>query len=447
MHKNSTLVGKYIIMLAASALFSFSTQAQIPQTETTSPKLRFASPVLVSGTGGQLNATYKFSDVIPGVDAFVKIEKINNGAKLVNIDDSTLGYYNAWQPTVGGPGTYGSSSITWSIAFKTTSGSGYTFPIMDLTAVDIDGDNQRVREFIDMEGQSSWDVPTVVPTLLSISYINSPGSENENDNQNGSSTVLHVLGPVTNRTDIDTASLDVKMNYHFLNQSNLTVTIGSQVDNNGTTGGIATDRYSSLYFKSTSNAIKLLAVAYRAFDVTLNNNKVNLLWITGVETGSDYFEVERSFDQTNFSTIGMILGAQSNNSISNQYSFKDDSPELLKHTVIYYRLKDVNPDGKFTYSVVKTVRINAMAAKPFVKASPNPYIDKLNINFVSDVTGKGEVRLISASGNLVKITASSITKGYNNILLQDLQSQAPGLYIANIMINDKVVASVKVLKQ
>jgi hypothetical protein len=65
----------------------------------------------------------------------------------------------------------------------------------------------------------------------------------------------------------------------------------------------------------------------------------------------------------------------------------------------------------------------------------------------ADVTGKGEVRLISASGNLVKITASSITKGYNNILLQDLQSQAPGLYIANIMINDKVVASVKVLKQ
>ena len=103
------------------------------------------------------------------------------------------------------------------------------------------------------------------------------------------SSVLHVLGPVTNRTDIDTASLDVKMNYHFINQSNITVTIGSQVDNNGTTGGIATDRYSSLYFKSTSNVIKLLPVAYRAFDVTLNNNKVNLLWITGVETGKRLF--------------------------------------------------------------------------------------------------------------------------------------------------------------
>ena len=65
--------------------------------------------------------------LLPGVDAFVKIEDIKNGAKLVNIDDSTFGYYDAWQPIVGGPGTYGSSYIKWDIEFKTTSGSIYTF--------------------------------------------------------------------------------------------------------------------------------------------------------------------------------------------------------------------------------------------------------------------------------------------------------------------------------
>ena len=75
-------------MLTASALFSFSTQAQ-----TTSPKLRFASPVLVSGTSGQVNATYKFSDVIPGVDA-CKVHKLT---MVQNWLISTL--FNAWQPT------------------------------------------------------------------------------------------------------------------------------------------------------------------------------------------------------------------------------------------------------------------------------------------------------------------------------------------------------------
>ena len=116
----------------------------------------------------------------------------------------------------------------------------------------------------------------------------------------------------------------------------------------------------------------------------------------------------------------------------------------MNHKVIYYRLKKVDVYGKFIYSVVKMVRI---ITKAFVRISPNPYMDKLNVNFESDVSGHGEVRLISASGNLVKIAASTITKGYNSIQLQDLNSQAPGLYIANIIINGKVVESLKVLKQ
>ena len=197
----------------------------------------------------------------------------------------------------------------------------------------------------------------------------------------------------------------------------------------------------------TGRVYSVLPVTYHTFDATLNNNAVNLSWITDAETGNDHFEVERSFDQTNFSTVGIILGAQSGNGISNQYSFKDGAPELLNHTVIYYRLKQVDADEKFTYSVVKIVRINTVVTKAFVQVSPNPYMDKLNVNFVSDAGGNAEVRLISASGNLVKITASAITKGYNNIQLQDLHSQAPGLYIANIIINGKVVASLKVLKQ
>ena len=441
MDKNSTPAGKCIILLIVVTFFSLSfTQAQ------TTPQLRFASPVLVSGTDGQEHATYKFSNVITGVDAFVEIEDIDNGATLVNIDDSTLGYYDAWQPTIGGPGTYGTSSIKWSIEFKTTSGAEYKFPLMDLTAVDIDGDNVRLREFIDMNGQSGFDVPTVIPSLLSISYINGDdngdGDDGDDDNGDANTQNLHVLGPVANRTGIDTTSLDVKMNYHFINQSKIEVTIGAEVDDNGTTGGIATDRYSSLYFKSTSNDLTILPVTYRAFDAILADKTVNVSWISDARAGNGHFEVQRSFDQTNFSTIGIVLGAQS----GNQYSFKDASPALVNHAVVYYRLKQVDADPNFTYSVVRMVRINTVT-KAFVQVSPNPYMDKLNVNFVSDAAGNAEVRLTSASGNLVKITTSSVIKGYNNIQLQDLYAQAPGVYIATIIVNNKSVASLQVIKQ
>ena len=54
---------------------------------------------------------------------------------------------------------------------------------------------------------------------------------------------------------------------------------------------------------------------------------------------------------------------------------------------------------------------------------------------------------VTLTNNLIKIAAKSITKGYNNIQLQDLNSHAPGLYIASVIINGTVVASLKVLKQ
>ena len=138
MNSKSTLVGKYIIILSTFTLASiFSSQAQTLNF----PKLRFIQPKLISGTDGQKHATYKFSNVVDGVDAFIEIKQLKNGAILKNIDDSTLGYYEAWQPTVGGPSSVGTSYIEWELSFKTSAGADYTFPIMDLSAIDIDGDN------------------------------------------------------------------------------------------------------------------------------------------------------------------------------------------------------------------------------------------------------------------------------------------------------------------
>src|ERR1017187_2777855 len=134
MNRNSTFRLKCILLTLITILsFSFI-QAQ------TVPKLKFRQPQLVSGINGTVGATYKFANVTTGVDAFIRIEEINNGAILVNIDDSTVGYYDAWQPTVGGPDAAGSSYIKWDIEFKTSAGSVYSFAKVDAAAIDVDGD-------------------------------------------------------------------------------------------------------------------------------------------------------------------------------------------------------------------------------------------------------------------------------------------------------------------
>ena len=71
----------------------------------------------------------------------------------------------------------------------------------------------RVREFINVNGQSSYNVPTQIPSMLTIS------TEKDTDNINGtdlSDSNLHVLGLVVNRTGIDTLSQDVRVNFTFL---------------------------------------------------------------------------------------------------------------------------------------------------------------------------------------------------------------------------------------
>ncbi len=438
MKSKSTFVGRYIIVLFTFALFSgFSSKAQY-----ISPKLRFVQPKLVSGSAGQKNATYKFSNVIDGVDAYVQIADLRNGAKLVNIDDSTMGYYDAWQPIVGGPSAYGTSSIKWEITFKTPLGINYTFPLLDLSAIDIDGDNVRVREFIDIDKSSSYDLPTMVPSLLDISNIN---DEDENDNSEDLKKI-HVLGPILNRTGIDTVSLDVRVNFHFINISKITLSLGSQIDNNGNHGAIATDRYSSLYFKSISNIVHTLNVKYRSFNAyAINNTSVTVSWVTEAETNNDHFEIERSFDQKNFSTVALVFGQEGNTNESNKYNFTDKAKDLSSHKVIYYRLKQIDIDGQVTYSVVKMVRFNA-TIQSFVQVYPNPYVEKVNVNFISDDDGNAELRMINAKGQVVASKKASILNGNNNLELTNLSSQTSGLYVIQVIVNGNVSVTQKLMK-
>ena len=438
MNKNSTLVGKCIIMLALSTLLS-SNSAQAQAT----PQLKFCQPHLVAGVDGQIGATYKFANVSPDIDAYITIEDIVNGAVLRTIDDSTLGYYNAWQPTVGGPGTYGSSYIKWDVKFDSAN-APHVFSTLAASAIDVDGDNGSVREFIDVNGQSSYNLPTQIPSVLTVSVVKDTVNINGTD---ASYSNLNALGPIANRTGIDTLSQDVRINFNFTNKSEFKIYTGSEVDSNGYTGARATDRYHCIYFQDITGIYSVLPVTYQSFNAILNNNVVNLNWTTSMEISNDHFEVERSFDEVNFSTIAFVLGGQSEKNGVNQYTFTDNDNTFAKQNIIYYRLKQVNVDGNFTYSVIRTVHVNNMSSEPIaIEVMPNPYMDKLNVNFTSNNSEKAEIRMISASGTVVKQTESTINKGSNTFQLQDLSSQLPGMYVVNIVVNGQSIGSQKIIK-
>lgn len=199
--------------------------------------------------------------------------------------------------------------------------------------------------------------------------------------------------------------------------------------------------------KAQNNNLPQLFAATVSFRVVSNNNIVNLYWTADAETNNKYFEVERSFDPANFSTVGLVVGPQAVSNGKNQYSFKDNDNELLKHNVIYYRLKQVDANNNYTLSIVQMVRVHDINKADLVmRTMPNPYMDKLSVDFDSKYDGNAEIRMISLSGSIVKSIKTTINKGTNTVQLQDLSSQLPGTYLINIVVNGVSIGSQEIIK-
>lgn len=113
--------------------------------------------------------------------------------------------------------------------------------------------------------------------------------------------------------------------------------------------------YGDFAFYSTGGAnLNVLPIELLSFSAEAHKNTVVTKWTTSTETNNDYFTVERSPDARSFMPIANIDGAGTSHA-SRHYSFVDDGP---LPGVSYYRLKQTDFDGVFSYSDVKAVNFD-----------------------------------------------------------------------------------------
>ena len=124
--------------------------------------------VLESGNNLQIGAKYRFSDVFENVDALVEVVAFNGGATLGAIDNDGTGVAAALQPTLNAvAGTTSSVDFTITLVEK-----GTQTPIalsFRAAGVDIDGNGQNLREFIELTNLTSYklaDNTTLTPTTI-----------------------------------------------------------------------------------------------------------------------------------------------------------------------------------------------------------------------------------------------------------------------------------------
>lgn len=97
--------------------------------------------------------------------------------------------------------------------------------------------------------------------------------------------------------------------------------------------------------------LNILPIQLTSFTAKPENQKVKTAWITESETNNDYFIVERSADARFFEEIGKVNGAGTSHH-TNHYTFTDQKP---LPGVSYYRLKQTDFDGHYSYSDIKAV--------------------------------------------------------------------------------------------
>ena len=169
----------------------------------------------------------------------------------------------------------------------------------------------------------------------------------------------------------------------------------------------------------------VLPVKLLSFTAQKAGNKVVLNWSTAAEISSDYFAVERSGDGNKWETIGTVKSQVNSTAIQN-YSYDDNAP---LNGANFYRLRQVDLNGHFGYSDVRTVQFTAQW---LVHVYPNPASDFLVLEFNNDKEERASISVQTTLGSTVFMKEQTIAKGYNRIVLNQIQPLAQGAYIITL---------------
>ncbi len=171
--------------------------------------------------------------------------------------------------------------------------------------------------------------------------------------------------------------------------------------------------YTSIILIKPNGPLKLLPLSFLDFKGEMKNKSIGLEWKTTNENNTDYFEVERAGDDFIYSPIGKTKAGNAPGILL--YNFTDYAPN---NSINYYRLKQYDKDGKFTYS--KVIHFQNSAGVGF-SISPNPVKNKINLKLSGFQNGQViNYYIFSASGSLVKIGhedsgASQVTVDVSNL--------------------------------
>ena len=215
----------------------------------------------------------------------------------------------------------------------------------------------------------------------------------------------------------------------YLTNINLDNNLGSSWATSTTSEGISPDKGSPGFTGETSLPVELIS-----FKGEQTLEGIQLIWETANELNNDYFIVQRSANGRSFENIGEIQGFGTTTEIKS-YDFFDFSSN---NGTNYYRLKQVDFDGKFEYSDLITIEIEKQSTS--IDIYPNPSTGRYNIQSSGNWTNQTTLEVFDMTGRLVY--SQSV---YNNVSQLNLEHLSNGSYFLKIT-NQSDVFTTRIVK-
>jgi len=147
-----------------------------------------------------------------------------------------------------------------------------------------------------------------------------------------------------------------------------------------------------------------LPLTFTSFTGIIKDNKAALSWSTTNEVNNNFFIVERSLNGRNFDSVGQV---QAGSHTSNTYSFNENNTNVTS----YYRLKQVDISGTYTYSAVITLK-NTGSNKE-VTVYPTQATSTINYVLSSEAPASVIVQVYTITGQPVISQHATLAQGLN----------------------------------
>lgn len=301
------------------------------------------------------------------------------------------------------------------------------------------------------ESNSTWS-PAGVPGNNDIVYIPLGKTVTVNSNHNESSSQMQVrvggvLDFVGGGSKLWIAAQSLVYVYPAgkitANQNSQVIKIGGTTVMNGSNSGTtitgpsvatSTNSTNNLSASNTPSGFlpyspSALPVTFIAFTATRQGGDVLVQWSTATEENADRFDVEVSNDGRNWSPLGSVPAA-GNSFDLRQYSFTARS----QGGTLQFRVKQVDLDGKYTYTAIRTVKGAIDGSVKMTAAS-----GRLVLNFGAQLNN-ATVRILNLNGQVLQ--EQKMSTAFGQVLLPTAQK---GLCIVAVLSENEIAATQKVV--